>query len=383
MGLARIDAVVVHQAEQYPEEYRRIRESGARLYRSISEILQGEQGRLDLVTVPTGISDHAEHSVAAMEAGFHVFCEKPAAATAADAEEMRKACKRNGKQLIIGYQHLLTPAIQRIKEIRLNRELGELEEIRTVLCWPRSSAYYDRNSWAGALKREGRPVYDSPIQNAGAHFLQNMLYVAGESRNETALPVKYYGEQYRAQAIESADTQFIRCQTTDGIILSYAATHACSEKRDPETEFIFRRGRIRWNFHGTAQVYLNTRPDSGEVLIEEISSSGIDPNLRIFIDTAIAITEKRRPVCTIENAWQHTALVEALFREVPITSIEPARLKNHRTRGEWNDPKATGMNTAVPGIESLCRRILETGSSFSELGAAWAEPGRSWELRDA
>lgn len=381
LGLVRIDATVAYQADRYPEEYRQVKKSGARLYSNIGELLEAEEGRLDLVTLPTGISDHAEQSVMLLEAGFHVFCEKPAAATTADTLKMREASRRTGKQLIIGYQHLLTPAIQRIKAIRLNRDLGDLSEIRTVVCWPRSSVYYGRNSWAGSLEKEGRPVYDSPVQNAAAHFLQNMLYVAGSTRDETALPVELYGEQYRAQEIESSDTQFIRGRTADGIILTYAATHASVELMGPETEFIFRSGRIRWSPKAPSRVYLDT--PRGEELIEEIPPPSINASTGVFIDAALALTEKRPPVCTIENARQHTALVESLFRTVPIAAIPPALLETHRGWGDWTDPNAEGDNTAVPGIEELCRRILASGSGFWELGAPWAVQGKSWELKHA
>ncbi|MFR1357784.1 MAG: Gfo/Idh/MocA family protein [Ruthenibacterium lactatiformans] len=47
---------------------------------------------------------HCEISCAAMEAGKHVICEKPMAATAADAKKMLDTSKRTGKLLTIGYQ---------------------------------------------------------------------------------------------------------------------------------------------------------------------------------------------------------------------------------------------------------------------------------------
>ena len=46
---------------------------------------------------------HCEITIAALEAGKHVLCEKPMAATEADAKKMLEARDRTGKMLTIGY----------------------------------------------------------------------------------------------------------------------------------------------------------------------------------------------------------------------------------------------------------------------------------------
>ena len=58
---------------------------------------------IDVVHVCTPNISHAEISIAAMEAGKHVMCEKPMAKTAAEARLMLEAHKKTGKLLSIGY----------------------------------------------------------------------------------------------------------------------------------------------------------------------------------------------------------------------------------------------------------------------------------------
>lgn len=57
----------------------------------------------DLVSIATHTNNHADYAVAAMEAGAHVFVEKPLAATVEDAERVVAAAKAHGRKLVVGY----------------------------------------------------------------------------------------------------------------------------------------------------------------------------------------------------------------------------------------------------------------------------------------
>ena len=45
--------------------------------------------------------------------------------------------------------------------------------------WPRYFNYYARNNWAGKLAMNGTWVFDSPVNNACAHYLNLALFWAG------------------------------------------------------------------------------------------------------------------------------------------------------------------------------------------------------------
>ena len=60
---------------------------------------------VEIVYVLTPNVSHCELSVAALEAGKHVLCEKPMAASTADAQKMLDAYHKSGKLLTIGYQN--------------------------------------------------------------------------------------------------------------------------------------------------------------------------------------------------------------------------------------------------------------------------------------
>lgn len=57
----------------------------------------------DLVVIATYSDSHAELAIQAIEAGAHVFVEKPLATTVADAQRVVDAAERHKRKLVVGY----------------------------------------------------------------------------------------------------------------------------------------------------------------------------------------------------------------------------------------------------------------------------------------
>ena len=81
---------------------------------------------VDAVYVLTPPSFHREYSVQAMEAGKHVFCEKPLATTLEDGEAMVDAARRNGVKLMTAFNHRFRKGFRRLKEVADSGCLGEV-----------------------------------------------------------------------------------------------------------------------------------------------------------------------------------------------------------------------------------------------------------------
>ena len=104
-------------------------------YGSYEELLRDDE--IDAVYIPLPPALHAEWTIRAAEAGKHVLCEKPLAASLGEAEEMAAACRRAGVQLMDGVMwkhHARTAAM------RGHVERGELGRPRRVtsaftFCW--------------------------------------------------------------------------------------------------------------------------------------------------------------------------------------------------------------------------------------------------------
>ena len=89
-----------------------------------------ERVDIDIVMVCTPPNMHATMSIAAMEHGKHVLCEKPLTRTTEDAEKMIAAARANGVTLKCGFNHRHHPSIIKAREWVDANQIGELNFIR-------------------------------------------------------------------------------------------------------------------------------------------------------------------------------------------------------------------------------------------------------------
>jgi predicted dehydrogenase len=85
---------------------------------------------VQVVSITTPNRFHREMAVAALEAGKHVWCEKPMAPAFADAEAMAAAARKSGKAAILGYNYIQSPAIRHIRKLLDEGTIGAVNHIR-------------------------------------------------------------------------------------------------------------------------------------------------------------------------------------------------------------------------------------------------------------
>jgi predicted dehydrogenase len=105
----------VEFAERYPD---------ARVTGSFEELLAADD--VDAVVIATPVPSHYPLAKAALEAGKHVFVEKPPAMRLAEMEELVDLAEASGLVLMPGHLLLYHPAVQKLKEIVDGGELGDV-----------------------------------------------------------------------------------------------------------------------------------------------------------------------------------------------------------------------------------------------------------------
>jgi predicted dehydrogenase len=100
-------------------------------YVDIREMLDKEKGRLDAAIVATPDFWHAEHAIACLKAGLHVYCEKEMSNTVEDARRVVRAARESGKLLQVGHQRQSNPRY-RFSYQKLLREASLLGRITTA-----------------------------------------------------------------------------------------------------------------------------------------------------------------------------------------------------------------------------------------------------------
>ena len=83
---------------------------------------------------PNGL--HAEWTIAALEAGKHVLCEKPFTANTKEAEAVAAVAARTGLVVMEAFHYRYHPLAQRMRDIVDSGELGTIRRVETALCFP-------------------------------------------------------------------------------------------------------------------------------------------------------------------------------------------------------------------------------------------------------
>ncbi len=88
---------------------------------------------VEVVSITTPNQFHAEMAIAALEAGKHVWCEKPMAITLDDAARMKAAAAKSSRVAMLGYNYIQNPAIRHIARLLDEGAIGQISHIRAEM----------------------------------------------------------------------------------------------------------------------------------------------------------------------------------------------------------------------------------------------------------
>ncbi len=125
--------------------------------------------RPDAVSINTWPETHARYARLALQAGYHIFIEKPLATTVSEAEELAELAQRKNLKIVIGYILRVHPSWMKFVEI--GRTLGKPLVMRMNLNQQSSGAQWEvhKNLMASI----------SPIVDCGVHYVDVMCQVTG------------------------------------------------------------------------------------------------------------------------------------------------------------------------------------------------------------
>lgn len=362
----RITGVVDPLAEQ-SNLWPKLQQMGIPRFNRIAEFSESGR-RAGLAIISSPIAFHAGQCAEALAGGADVLCEKPMCATIQQAHAMIKARDASGRMLSIGYQRSFSEAIHKLKRDILAGRFGAPLEMRTWVGWPRGRKYYTRNNWAGRLRDEqGRWVLDSPVNNATAHFLHNMLYLLGPETGLAATPTAITAECYRAGNIENFNAACCRVETSAGTPLMFFSAHCIETGQVPTVNYRFEKAVISYNGDGE----LVARLDNGEVLNYGIPDAEPMRKFRLCIEWSRSGTP-RQSLCGPEAAMMHTLCVNGMqeteIRDFPASMTKTLSL-----------PDGDEM-TVAEGLGAAMEEGFTRGKLFSEMNMPWAVPARRIDL---
>lgn len=176
-------------------------------YTSIEEMLENESDA-DMVSVCTPNGLHARHCISALNAGFHVLCEKPMAIRSSDCGRMIQAAEKANRRLFAIKQNRFNPPVAAVKMILDEGKLGDILSIQLNCFWNRKPQYYE-NSWKGTADLDGGTLYTQ-----FSHFIDLLYWMFGDVDE-----VKAFMSNYNHKGvIDFEDTGVVILKFTNGVI---------------------------------------------------------------------------------------------------------------------------------------------------------------------
>jgi predicted dehydrogenase len=161
--------------------------SGARATGELEDLLNDPE--LDAIILATPVPTHAALAIRVAEAGKHCFVEKPLATTAADGEAAVAAAERAGRILMVGHLLEYHPAVDRLKDLIDEGQLGGLYYV------------YSNRLNLGKLRAE-----ENALWSLGAHDVSVILRLIGEEPVECSA----HGESYVRAPVQDVVFCFLR-----------------------------------------------------------------------------------------------------------------------------------------------------------------------------
>ena len=148
-----------------------------------------EDDGVDAVVVATPVPTHADLARNALEAGKHVFVEKPMALAAEDAEELVALADERGLVLMPGHLLLYHPGVAKLKELVDSGELGEILYV------------YGNRVNLGTIRRD-----ENALWSLGVHDLSVILHLLEEEPTDLSA----HGESFLKPNVEDVVFCYLR-----------------------------------------------------------------------------------------------------------------------------------------------------------------------------
>ncbi len=320
--------IVEERATKAAKEYGA---DGAKVYTDYKELLADDT--IDLVHVLTPNNDHCPITVDAFAAGKHVMCEKPMAATTADAKKMMDAWKKSGKQFTIGYQNRFRPEVQALHKACEKGELGEI--------------YYAK---AHAIRRRAVPTWGvfpdkskqggGPLIDIGTHALDITLWMMNNYKPVSVSGSVFYklgnlpgAEEgnlfgpWDTKTYEVEDSAFGHIKLADGSAISLeaswainmriskeASTTLCGTKGGAEINsgMSYKENEIIYNQSRNGMLTDEVQSAVGQVAY--FSGSSGEPGKDEAKQWLEAIHKEESPLVLPEQAFVVTEILEAIYK---------------------------------------------------------------------
>ncbi|AKP77122.1 Gfo/Idh/MocA family oxidoreductase [Priestia aryabhattai] len=282
---------------------------GVKAYTNYEELLAS--GTVEAVSVCTPNYLHAPISVAALNSGVHVLCEKPMATSEEEAKAMIEAAKTNGKKLMIGHNQRFVASHQKARELIEKGEIGKIYSFRTAFGHggPEGWSVDGKESWF--FKKD--EAFIGAMGDLGVHKTDMLRYIL----NEEIVEVGAFVESNAKDFANVDDNAVCVLKTESGIIGTLAASWAYNGKEDNSTIVYGEKGILRLEDDPTYS--LVAQYATGEVVNYELgkiqsNDEGGQSNSHVIEQFVDAVAEDKESPVPGEEGLKSLAVILAALK---------------------------------------------------------------------
>ena len=312
--------IIVEKAENAAKQYG---STDAKVYSDYRKLLEDKS--IDVIHICAPNKSHSEITVAALEAGKHVMCEKPMAKTSAEARVMVETAKRTGKKLTIGYQNRFRPDSIYLHNVCDSGDLGEIYFAKAHAIRRRAVP-----TWGVFLNEEEQG--GGSLIDIGTHALDLTLWMMNNHKPKYAVGNVYHklgNTKDAANAwgpwdpkkftVEDSAFGFITMENNATIVLESSWALNTLQEGESKTTICGTKGGadmmdgLRINGERFSRLYTTIPSLSGKgvAFYEGKKESDAELEARTWIECIIKDVE---PVVKPEEAFVVTEILEAIYK---------------------------------------------------------------------
>lgn len=296
-------------------------EYGGQYFDTYEQML--DSGLCDVITVCTPSGAHMEPTVAGLERGVHVLCEKPLEINLERAQQMIDAEKASSATLGGIFPQRFNPVVVAAHEAAAAGRLGTLAVANAYVPWWRDDSYYGPNRWQGTKKMDG----GGALINQSIHAIDTMLWLAAAAG--AGAPVEVFGYSnmlcHDPEHIEVEDSAAATVRFENGavgVILGSTAMWPGGAMRfhvggrDGTIE-IHEQELITWAFREEKPADEAIKAEFGD---KSGKGGGADPmaidysnHTRNIADFLESIDAGRSSAVSAAEAWKSLAVIRAIY----------------------------------------------------------------------
>lgn len=271
---------------------------------------------LDAVSIAVPNKFHAPLTVAALERGLHVLCEKPMARTVKEAGRMLAAARKARRNLMINFSFRFSDMSYALKQQVDAGVVGEIYFGRTV--WHRRRGLPGFGGWFGNRDLAG----GGPLIDLGVHRLDLALWLMGYPEpvvvtGSTYDPIarRLAREQQKEFSVEDLGCGLIKFANGATLILEASWALNINENEQMVTSLYGTKGGlVQRNVTGGYQFIAELYTEEDGNLFTKVLDRRLVQAPQSYHEFVNSILEKREPMATGEQGLKVMKILEGIYR---------------------------------------------------------------------